>query len=241
MSIDSTRNISSLDKKNLTLKGDFTFVLDEDNKNNDILAAFLNKITSMKEDDKILTYKMFNALLLTGIGRNTKNRKEKKLVFDLKNNLLRSILETNHEKDKVNLRYLHSEKPTILVRCKQCNKKLERSIEKNEEMDRTKIKCNKCFRANMEDIIEFSWDFDFGFITAFLMYRKIPHNLARNLIDEKAPRLGVKEEIHFLDHELDVSDLKKFDEISTLNMYHVLKEKILAFKDELPPFLVERL
>ncbi len=127
--------------------------------------AILERFANMERDERIINYKFFVALILTSHAKKIQNLQERKVIFDLKNQLYFNLANNKAYRRKLNFKYLVSKNFRVLEFCPSC-------VTKNtaEGLERHKWKfCRNCnVDRKFYNVLQLSHNFDNGSMSLYL-------------------------------------------------------------------------
>ena len=180
--------------------------------------AIFETLANTEKDERLLRYKLLNALMLTSYAKKAESSEERRRLFDLKNNLFMSIAQDPQLRSKVQYKYLVSKNFRILKYCDAC-------LESNKSLGDDKRlwkHCRDCsVDRNFFNVVAMSHRFPQGSACIFISHDEAKKLPALRL--KLKGRLGeVKEEARFEKFQYNVKNLDSISLDSVLKMYDKL-------------------
>lgn len=178
-------------------------------------------LANLERDERILNYKMINALMLTSHAKKTEDPELKKDLFAKKNEIFMNIANNFELRKKVKFTYLTSKNFRITKYCASCTKKNE-----EEKLKKFNWKfCKNCeFDRKFYNVVSMVHKFNNGGACIFLS-----NDLVDQLPFKKFKFQGkleeTAEEATFLNYHYNVKNLDSISVESTLKMFDKFSKK----------------
>lgn len=170
--------------------------------------ALLEKLANMPKEERLLNYKFFIALILTGHAKKIQDTPERKKIFDLKNQIFFDIANNLNTRRKVAFMYLTSKNFRVLNFCPRCE-------EKNKTSDQPRHLWKFCKDCSVDrkfyNVLSMHHKFDDGSATIFL---------SNDLINQ-IKNLRVNQKSHLEEHEEGAKLGKYIYNVKGLNIFNI--------------------
>lgn len=178
--------------------------------------ALFEAFANMSREDRLLNYRLINALMLTSYAKKVKDVAEKKKLFDLKNELFLLVANDRASRRKLQIKYLASKNFRVISYCADCTKKnTEAAVDK-----RHWKYCRKCHvDKNFYNVLAISHLFPNGGITLFLSNELVPQVKGLDLKELRKGKIDtVEEEALYQQFHYNVRNLDAFELDSIMAM-----------------------
>ncbi len=127
--------------------------------------ALFEKFANMERSERLINYKMINALMFTSYAKKAPDRTQRKELFDYKNKIYFNLANDALTRRKLAFKYLTTKNFRVLEFCKNCQEK-----NTNEKLERHRWKfCEACeVDRNFYNVLSMHHKFDAGSLTLFL-------------------------------------------------------------------------
>lgn len=183
--------------------------------------SLFEALANVEKKQRILCYKLLNALMLTSYAKKAESVEEKRSLFEKKNELFLSIARKPEYKKFVKFKYLVSKNFRVTKYCDECTKK-------NQEGDMQKHQwkhCKDCdLDRNFYNIVSMAHTFEDGYARVFLsndQISKLPFGKPKM----KGKLAEAKEEAQYGKYQYNSKNLDAIDFDSVMKMYDKFKDK----------------
>ncbi len=168
--------------------------------------AILEVFANMERDERIMNYKFFVALILTSHAKKLQSVQDRKVLFDLKNELYFNVANNKTLRRKIAFRYLVSKNFRVVSFCEACQAK-----NTAEGLDRHKWKfCRNCdVDRKFYNVLQMSHHFDKGTMALYLS-NDLVHKVENLKVTQKGKLENAKEEGRFDKFHYNVKNLDIF-------------------------------
>lgn len=178
-------------------------------------SQLFEHLANMDRRERMIAYKMLNALILSSHARKASNLEEKRRLFDAKNVLFLDIANNKEFRKQLDFRYLVTKQVRVLHFCEACEAQGVASGAKRH----TWKYCGDCrVDRNFFNVLSMEYQFNEGYFRIYLSHEHID-----KIFDFRKPRLGklnlVSEEAMFKKFHYNARNLDAFDLESALKMH----------------------
>ena len=178
--------------------------------------ALFESLANMPKKERILSYKILNALMLTSYAKKSDTLEEKRKLFDLKNKLFLSIAGNPDYRKLIDLKYLVSKNFRITQYCENCSSN-------NAEANQPRHKWKHCKECSVDrdfyNIVCMRFILSNGYFQIFLsndQVGKLPFGKPK----KKEKLSETKEEAHFGKYQYNSKNLDAIVLDSVMAVYN---------------------
>lgn len=183
--------------------------------------SLLELFANQEIKERMINYKILNALMLTSHAKKTTNTEERRKLFELKNNLFLDITNHPESRKKIKLKYLTSSHFRVINFCENCT-----TTNSSKDIPRHKWKfCDKCeVDRNFYNLMAIQNLYQDGLATIFLSNDQVS-KVKNPSIHVKGKREDFEEEAKFKNFRYTIRNLDSFELESILKMYDRLMNR----------------
>jgi hypothetical protein len=183
--------------------------------------SLLELFANQEIKERVINYKLLNALMITSHAKKMANSEERRRLFDLKNHIFLDLTNNLESRKKIGLKYLISSHFRVVNFCENCA-----AANSTNETPRHKWKfCDKCqVDRNFYNIMALQHKFDSGSATIFLSNDHVS-KVKNPGIHTKGRREDFEEEAVFKNYRYTIRNLDAIDLESVLKMHDRLMNR----------------
>lgn len=213
---------------NIMVAGDLVLVKNQDpvmQKRSLKYQELFELYANMGKAERLVTYTMTSALMLTGLARRTADADTRKAIFDKKNLLLVNLLEQHELRRLCGMKYLKSRNFKVTKYCENCEKA-------NLEAALPRFKWKFCKQCSVDrsyyNVVSVHHRFPDGFLTVYLGQQAL--GMVKGLKIKAVDQLEkFEEEGRFKRYLYEPKSFSVFKEEGIEKLFNMLKTKVPAF------------
>lgn len=178
--------------------------------------ALLESFANMEREERLINYKFLIALILTSHAKKQQNLVDRKMLFDLKNDLFLSLANNKPNRRKLAFRYMVSKNFRVVEFCANCIKK---NTDEGIEQHKWKF-CRECtVDRKFYNVLQMSHHFENGTMALYLS-NDLVHKVDGLKVTQKGKLENAKEEgrfekFHYNVKNLDIFSLESVKKVQT--------------------------
>lgn len=206
----------------LVLKGDLILAKNSSINQKGFFKKFeylFETLANLEKQDRVIQYKLLNALMLTSFAKKANSLEQKKSLFELKNNMFLNLCFHHQSKQIFDFEYIKSYKSLVLDYCQSC-------AANNEGDNKAKHQWKHCKKCNIDrnffNVVSLKHIYKQGQARIVLSHDRmntVPFKVSKV---SNMPAKGIKEEFRFDSYVFNIKNLDAIQFESVMAMYQKL-------------------